>query len=369
MTILNLKKLKRTKRTTWLLFAPLLLALAGMLVIACGDDDEAPASTPEPTPVATAAPTEAPTEADGHDHEHRSVTFILDWTPNTNHAGLYIAQAKGWYEELGLEVEIVQPGEVFADQAVAAGAAHFGISVQEAVIPAREQGIPVVSIAAIIQNNTSSLISLGDEGIMRPLDLQGKTYGGWGGALETALISTLVECDGGDPSTVEYAIIGNVDYLVGMEQDDHDFVWIFDGWDGIRYTEVLERDVSFIRFIDNTECIPNWYTPLIITSESLIADDPDLVTDFMAATSRGYQFAIENPDEAATILLEAAPELDEALVRASAAYLASRYTSDPDNWGQQELSVWTRFEAFLRDAGLTTEAIDVEAAFTNDFLP
>ena len=324
------------------LLIPLLLVALGLVVIACGDDEP-----DEPT----------------------DVTFMLDWTPNTNHAGVYIAKAKGWYEDAGLNVEIVQPGENIVDQAVGAGVAHFGISVQESVIPAREQGIPVVAIAAVIEHNTSSLIALAEEGIEGPGDLAGKTYGGWGGPLETALISKLVECGGGDPSTVEYAIIGNVDYIVGMEQGDYDFVWIFDAWDGIRYTEVLGRDVSFVRFIDHTDCIPDWYTPMIVTSESLIDENSDLVEAFMEATARGYRYAIENPEEAAEILLEAAPELDEALVKASAAYLAERYTSDPDNWGRQELDVWTRFESFLREAGLTESAIDVEDAFTNDFLP
>jgi ABC-type nitrate/sulfonate/bicarbonate transport system substrate-binding protein len=325
-----------------ILLIPLLLVAVGLIVAACGDDEP-----DEPT----------------------SVTFMLDWTPNTNHAGVYIASAKGWYEDAGLDVEIVQPGENIVDQAVGAGVAHFGISVQENVIPARAQDIPVVSIAAIIEHNTSSLIALADEGIEGPGDLAGKTYGGWGGPLETALISALVECGGGDPSTVEYAIIGNVDYLVGMEQDDYDFVWIFDGWDGIRYTEVEGKDVSFVPFIDHTDCIPDWYTPVIVTSESLIEENPDLVKAFMEATARGYRYAIENPEEAAEILLEAVPELDEALVKASAAYLASRYASDAGNWGRQELDVWTRFEGFLREAGLTESAIDVEDAFTNEFLP
>ncbi len=325
-----------------LLLLPLLLVALGLAVAACGDDE------PE---------------------ELTSVTFMLDWTPNTNHAGVYIAKAKGWYEEAGLDVEIVEPGAGGVDQTVASGGAHFGVSVQENVIPAREQGIPVVAIAAVIEHNTSSLIALAEEGIEGPGDLAGKTYGGWGGPLETALISALVECGGGDPGTVEYAIIGNVDYIVGMEQGDYDFVWIFDAWDGIRYTEVLGRDVSFVRFIDHTDCIPDWYTPVIITSESLIDEDSDLVEAFMEATARGYRHAIENPDDAAGILLEAAPELDEALVKASAAYLADLYTSDPDNWGRQELDVWNRFERFLREAGLTESGIDVEAAFTNDFLP
>ena len=325
------------------LLVPLLLVAVGLIVVGCSGDEE-----PD---------------------ELQSVTFMLDWTPNTNHAGIFVAKAKGWCEEAGLDVEIIEPGAGGVDQTVASGTAHFGISVAESVIPARQQGIPVISIAAVIEHNTSSLIALEEENIAEPGDLAGKTYGGWGGALETALISRLVECDGGDPSAVDYAIIGNVDYIVGMEQDDYDFVWIFDAWDGIRYTEVLGKKVSFISFIDHTDCIPDWYTPVIITSESLIEDDPKLVRSFMAATARGYRYAMENPQEAAQILLEAAPELDKALVEASATYLATRYTSDADKWGWQELKIWTAFESFLHEAGLTESAIDVEKAFTNNFLP
>lgn len=324
-----------------LLLLPALL-LAGFALAACGDDE------PE---------------------ELRAVTFMLDWSPNTNHAGVYAARARGWYEDAGIDIDIVQPGDNLVEQAVAAGVAQFGVSVQENVIPARARDVPIVSVAAIIESNTSSLVALGSEGIARPRDLAGKTYGGWGGPLETALISRLVECDGGDPDAVEYAIIGEVDYLVGMEQNHYDFVWIFDGWDGIRYAEVLGEDVSFLRFIEHTECIPDWYTPVIIAGEDLIADDPDLVRDFMEATARGYRFAMENPGEAADILLQAAPELDGALVRASADYLATRYAADAGDWGRQTLEVWTRFEAFLREAGLTEAPVAVEAAFTNEFLP
>ena len=327
------------------------LILAGLLVAAlaaaCGDDDD----------------------GDGNGGDPVAVTVMLDWTPNTNHAGIYVAQAQGWYEEAGLDVDIVEPGSGGVEQVVAAGRAEFGISVQESVIPAREQDIGVVSIAAIIEHNTSSLVALAEDGIERPRDLEGKTYGGFGGALETALIRTLVECDGGDPDAVTFAEIGNVDYLVGMERDQYDFVWIFDGWDLIRYRDILGEDVTTLAFVDYTECIPDWYTPVIITSEGMIEDAPDTVRAFMEATARGYVYAMENPDEAATILLDAAAELDEDLVRRSAEYLATQYAEDPGAWGEQDEAIWITFEAFLRDAGLTSEAVDVSEAYTNDFLP
>lgn len=334
----------------WMLFG-VLGVLALLLAAGCGDDDD-----------------DGNGGGDGGG-QLRKVTLMLDWTPNTNHSGLYVAKVKGWYEEKGLDVEIVEPTSGGVAQVIAAGRAQFGISVQEQVIPAREQGIPIVSIAAIIQHNTSSLASLAEEGITRPRDLEGKTYGGFGGALETQIIETLISCDGGDPSTVKFVEVGNVDYLIGMEQDQYDFVWLFDGWDVLRYRELEGREINTLSFIDYTECIPDWYTPVIVTSETLIKDDPELVRAFMDATARGYEFAIENPDETAQILLDAVPELDAELVRLSAEYLASRYVDEGRQWGLQDLEVWERFERFLREAGLTEAEVDVSQAFTNEFLP
>ncbi|MSQ61786.1 MAG: ABC transporter substrate-binding protein [Dehalococcoidia bacterium] len=297
------------------------------------------------------------------------VTVMLDWTPNTNHAGIYLAKERSWYRDAGLDVTIIEPGETGVDQVVAAGKAQFGISVAENVIPARAQGVPVVSIAAIIQHNTSSLLSLREDGITRPRDLAGKTYGGFGGPLETQLIKTLVSCDGGDANAVKFVEAGNVDYFVGMQRNLYDFVWIFDAWDGIRAREVERIPVNTLPFIDYTRCIPDWYTPVIITNEEMTKKQPDLVRRFMEATSRGYQRAMSQPEEAARVLLQVAPELDPKLVQGSAAYLATRYVDGGRRWGLQDEAVWSRFAEFLRTAGLVDRTIDVKPAYTNEFLP
>jgi ABC-type nitrate/sulfonate/bicarbonate transport system substrate-binding protein len=312
--------------------------------IACGDDDDGP-------------------------DELTSVTLMLDWTPNTNHAGIYLAQANGWYEEEGIDLTIVEPGQTGVDQVVAAGQAQFGIAVQESVIPARAQGIPIVSIAAIIQHNDSSFMSLEEDGIERPADLAGKTYAGFGGVLETALLSQLVECDGGDPDTIEYVEVGNANYLALLEDDRADFVWIFEGWDGVRAREIEEKPISTLKFKDHLDCIPDWYTPVIITSEEMIAEQPDVIRAFMAATARGYEAAGEDPEASADALLAGAPELEEELVRAAAAYYVGKYVDEGREWGLQDEDIWTEFVAFLLEAGLIEEEIDVEAAYTNEFLP
>ena len=305
----------------------------------------------------------------GGDEELRPVTLMLNWTPNNHHAGIYAAQANGWYEEEGIELTIIEPAAAGADAVVASGSAHFGISQAESLLPARLGGADVVAIAALLYYNDSSLMALADEGITRPKDFEGKTYGGYGGSLEKELIDTLVACDGGDPSLVEFVEVGNIDYLGGMDQDRFDFVWVFEGWDALRARELEGRALSSVLFFDHTDCIPDWYTPILITSRELIEDDPDLVRDFLKATTRGYEHAIANPDEAAELLLEAAPELDEALVKASAQYHASRYRAAGRVWGHQEHAVWERFEAFLRDSGLIDAPVDVNLAFTNDYLP
>jgi ABC-type nitrate/sulfonate/bicarbonate transport system substrate-binding protein len=297
------------------------------------------------------------------------VTLVLDWTPNTNHSGIYLAKSKGWYRDAGLDVKIVQPGDNGSLQPLAAGRADFAISIAEEVIPARAQGLPVVSLAAIIRHNTSSLLALKSSGITRPRDLQGKTYGGYGGQLERALVSKLVRCDGGDPSKVKFVDVGNTDYRVGLTKHFYDFVWIFDGWDKIRLQQIDRLPVTSIPFAAHTDCIPDWYTPLIATNERLLHNDPGTVRKFMAATARGYREAMTHPDEAANSLLEAAPDLDPQLVRLSARYLATRYAPRPDAWGQQELSTWQRFADFLVQAGLVTKKVAAADTYTNAYLP
>jgi ABC-type nitrate/sulfonate/bicarbonate transport system substrate-binding protein len=337
------------------------IALAAAFVLVLGacsgsqGDNGADGATPSPRPASEPGAV-------------RDVTVMLDWTPNTNHSGLYIAQANGWYADANLNVEIIQPGEQGGLTALASGDADFAVSVQEELTPARVQGAPVVSVAAIIASNTSSLIALAEDGISRPHDLAGHRYGGFGGELENELVRTLVECDGGDPDRVEFVEVGNVDYRAGLERDFFDFVWIFEGWDGIRLRQA-GVDVTSLPFNQHFDCIPDWYTPLLAASEQAIADDPAMVRDFVTVTARGYETAVEDPGAAADALLEAAPELDEALVRESAEYLAGEYAADDRPWGVQEEEIWQGFTRFLEQAGIIEGEFVVADAWTNEFLP
>lgn len=333
-------------KNTWvrLVLACAALATVSFLVACGGDDDD-----------------------DGGDLE--KITLMLNWTPNTHHNGIYVAQQKGWYRDAGLEVEIIEPGQNVVEQAVASGNADIGISIQEAVIPARAEGIPVVSIGTIIQHNDSSLMSLTKDNIKRPKDLEGKKYGGFGGALEDALIKQLVACDGGDPNKVEFVEVGNVDYVVGMEQDRFDFAWVFESWDVIRARDIEKAPVQSLKFSDYLKCIPDWYTPLFIATEKTTKERPEMVRKFMKATAKGYDYARTNPKESGDALLAGAKELDRPLVEKSSEYMATRFVDKGRQWGLQDDAIWVAFEKYLRDAGLTSKQVDVTAAYTNEFLP
>jgi ABC-type nitrate/sulfonate/bicarbonate transport system substrate-binding protein len=349
-------------------------ALVTVALAACGGSGATatpaaatPAASAAATATGTATAAAAGTVATGG--KLTPITVMLNWTPNNHHAGIYIAKANGWYAQAGLDVSIVEPSEAGTEAVVAAGKAQFGVSQAESVIPARAQGLPIVSIATILPHNDSSLIALSSTGIQRPKDLDGKTYGAFGGALEKALIDQLVSCDGGDPSTIKFVDVGNADYISGMQQGRYDFVWVFEGWDSLRARDILHASINSIKFIDYTKCIPDWYTPLIITNESMIQDHPDIVKAFLAATARGYDVAIQHPDQAAAALLQGAPELDKALVTDAATYYASRYADPGKAWGVQDPAIWQNFEAFLEKNKVIDSPVDVSKAFTNDFLP
>jgi len=296
------------------------------------------------------------------------ITVMLDWVPNTNHTGIYVAQDKGWYREQGLDVRIVEPAqENTVVQVVAAGQADFGISHQEEVTHARAEDVPVVSIAAIIQHNTSGFASPQAKGIARPKDFEGRKYGAFGSPIEKSMLTALMTCDGGDASKVEFVDVGWADYFV-VTQRDVDFTWIFYAWTGIE-AEVRGEPLNIIMLSDWAQCVPDYYTPLIVTSEKTVAERKDVARRFMAATSRGYRYAIEHPAEAAAILLQAAPESNAELVRRSQRWLSPRYQADAACWGEQTLAVWQRYADWMADQGLIPKRIDAARAFTTEFLP
>lgn len=298
----------------------------------------------------------------------KQVTLMLDWVPNTNHTGLYVAEAQGYFEQEGLQVDIVQPGEVFAEQAVAGGAADFGISFQEQVTLARADQIPIVSIAAIIQHNSSGFASLRELDLRSPGDWTNIRYGSFGSPFEAPTLQRLMECDAGDFDELQIVDIGFADPLALLAEHQIELAWIFYGWQGIQ-AERQGIDLNISMMQDWTGCVPDYYTPVLIASEDTIQQRPELVGSFVRAVSRGYSYAIRSPSPAADLLLAAVPELDPAQVHQSQEWLASRYQAEAIRWGFQQPQVWRDYSDWMAEHEIIDSPIDSDLAFTNQFLP
>ena len=297
----------------------------------------------------------------------QNIRVTLDWTPNTNHTGLYVAKELDYFADEGLKVKVVQPSKTTAVQLTASGRTEFGVSHQESVTMARDRGIPVVSIAAIIQENTSGFAAPADTGIESVKNFEEHKFGGWGMELYNKIIRSVMKEAGADFSTVSFVNLGMTDFVTAARKGMGDFFWIFYGWQGI-HAELAGLDFNYIPARDLSETF-NYYTPVFISSEGVIRKKPELVEKFLRAVTRGYEYSMENPEESAEILLDHATELDRELVMKSQKFLANEYGKGVDRWGVQEKSVWIDFTNWLYENGLIDKRIPVEEAFTNEFLP
>ena len=312
--------------------------------------------------------TENTTEsADKKDLE--KITFVLDWTPNTNHTGLYVAQEKGFFEEAGLDVEIVQPPEDGAVVLVASGKAQFGVSFQDSLAPAFVEGeaLPVTAVASVIQHNTSGIISRAGEGMDTPKGMEGHSYATWNGAIELATIQNVMEVDGGDYSKLELIPSTVTDEVSALKTNSVDSIWIFYGWAGVK-TELEGLATDYFAFAD-IDPVFDYYTPVIVAGDQFLEKNPETAKAFLSAVSKGYEFAIDHPEEAAQILCKAAPELDSELVLASQQYLADQYQADAPYWGYIDETRWNNFYQWVNDNELVEGKVQLGTGFSNEYLP
>ena len=240
------------------LLALFLAAATAFSLTACGS---APAKSDEQDQAETSK---------GEASDTKKITFVLDWTPNTNHTGLYVAQEKGYFTEAGLEVEIVQPPEDGAEALVASGKAQFGVSFQDTMAPALvgDAALPITAVAALVQHNTSGIISRQGEGMDRPKGLEGKKYATWDAPVEKAMLKNVVETDGGDFSQVELIPSTVTDEVSALESKSVDAIWIFYGWAGVA-TEVAGLETDYFAFKDINPVF-DYYTPVVIANNSFL---------------------------------------------------------------------------------------------------
>ena len=304
----------------------------------------------------------------GSPSEKTKITFVLDWTPNTNHTGLYVAQEKGWFDEAGISLKIEQPPEDGAEMLVGAGKAQFGVSFQDYLLPyvAGDNKMPIEAVAALEQHNTSGIISLKGKGMDRPKGLEGKKYATWDLPIEQGTLKRVVEADGGDFDKVELVPSTVYDLVSTLESGQVDAVWIYYGWDGIA-TEVAGLETDYFAFKD-IDPVFDYYTPVVVGNTDWMKENPEVTKKFLSVAKKGYEYAIDHPDEAADILLKYAPELSEEQVKKSQEYVSKQYKAEVERWGYMDPERWNAFYKWVGENGLFEAEIPENTGFTNDYL-
>lgn len=327
-------------------------------------------SSPSEEKTGTAQQTEQAEQKDAKEQEApaelEKATVILDYVPNTNHTGIYTALDRGYYEEEGLDVEVIEPTDGATATLVAQQKGNFGISYQEDVTIAKssEDPLPIKTVAAIIQHNTSGFVSLADSGIESPADFEGKTYAGWGGPGESAVLEACMTKEGADFSKLDMVISDGTGFeALGKSCD---IMWFFEGWDSVM-AEMNDCKLNYMECRQLDERL-DYYTPVIITSDAQIESDPEMVSAFLRATQKGYKDVIEDPEGCAEILHAYAPDYDEEMLKKSQTYLAGKFMEDTDTWGEMKDEVWERYSSFLQEYGVIEKALPPSDYYTNEFL-
>ena len=303
----------------------------------------------------------------GKSKNNQKIKIVLDWVPNTNHTGLYVAKDLGYFKEEGLDVEIVQPPEGSTTALIGAGGAEFGISFQDTLAKsfAKENPVPVTAVAAILQHNTSGIISLKEKGIDSPKKLEGKKYATWEDNIEQAILKKLVTDDKGDFSKVKLIPYTITDVVTGLKTDV-DAVWVYYAWDGIA-TERAGLQTNFLKIRDYAKEL-DYYSPVIIANNDFLKKNPEIAKKVLKAIKKGYEYAMKNPEESAKILVKNSPELDINLVTASQKWISKEYQSDAKEWGIIDGNRWNRFYEWLYKNKAVEREIPKDFGYSNEYL-
>ncbi|MBR7887420.1 ABC transporter substrate-binding protein [Marinomonas sp. A79] len=304
------------------------------------------------------------------------VSVALDWTPNTNHVGLYVAQSKGWFEEAGLDVDILPYTDTSSGTLVAAGIADFGVLSAIGFYSQRATGANSTAVMAIVQHETGRLVFNGErEDIQRPADLNGKIYAGFGSAWENGLISTMIKNDGGK-GEFDTVTLGTSAYEA-LANGRVDFTLEVNTWEGVN-SMLLNRPRRAFTYADYG--VPDQHTTFLGGNSTWLKNNPETARAFVQAAQRGYAFAANQPKEAAQILIDQTqgmlsnPELIHASMKAIVAGGFFQDAGEPV--GLIDGDMFTNMTRFLFEAGilrdenasLLTKMPNVSTWYTNQYL-
>ncbi|MBE3556324.1 MAG: ABC transporter substrate-binding protein [Firmicutes bacterium] len=287
-----------------------------------------------------------------------SITLLLDWYPNVDHAWLYAALHEGYFQQEGLDVRVQVPSDTTDPlKLVAAGKADLGIGYMKDVLIARSQGIPVKSVAALVQHALNVVMSI-DPSIRTPQDLAGKRIGNSGTPADEAILRA-IENKVGPVQSI------NVGYELVPSLATHKVDAIVGGYVNVEQLELKSKGFSVRAFPLTDFGIPDTYELVLLASDTTVEHDPQMIQAFLRAAQRGQQYAEAHPDEAVAFLQAASKDIDPKLTREGMGILFPLQQAEGHPFGWQELSRWKAVDQWLQANALLAKPVDAKDAFWN----
>ena len=294
--------------------------------------------------------------------------LALDFYVNPDHAGIYTALDRGYFADAGLDVQPQVPSDPSAPiKQVAAGRVDLAISYEPEVALARDQGLDVVAVAALVNGPLTSLISLPESGIRSPADLAGKTVVTAGIPYQAAYLQTILERAGVDPGSVDQVDVGFnlMQPLISGRADA-----MFGGFLNVEGVDLAERGLDPRVVPVDRLGVPTYDELVLVADGERLASDPEPIREFIAALERGTYAAARDPQAATDAIVAAGNGLDPDLTRAEVDKTLPRLLPPGDMpYGWTDRKRWQRFADYLYDAGQVETRPNAGDLLTNDLLP
>ncbi len=283
-----------------------------------------------------------------------NIKIALDWTPNTNHTGFYVAQALGYYEEMGLFVELITPDTDNYQRSPAkrleVGEVDLALCPTESVISYRTKPSPAdhIGIAALLRQDISAIAVLADRGIDRPSHLDGKSYASYKARYEDEIVRQMVINDGGK-GDIRCAYPDRLGIWSTLIDQQYDATWIFLNWEGF---DRKAKEISLKYFKLEDYHIPYSYSPLLTASEKKLKARKDVYRQFLQMTKKGYLYAKANPMDAAAILKSHLAANDDEVDLVGSQQFTADYYGNEDDWGRIDKNVVQQFLDWIAERGM-----------------
>ncbi|MEM1096615.1 MAG: ABC transporter substrate-binding protein [Bacteroidota bacterium] len=293
--------------------------------------------------------------------------LALDWTPNINHIGFFVAQANGYYSAHDLDVTITDPSAddyaLTPAKRVELGRAEVALCPTESVISYRTKTTPfdLIGIATVFQHDLSAISVKADAGIASPKDLDGRSYASYQARYEDEIVRQMIRNDGGQ-GDLRVGYPAKLGIWATLLDGDYDATWIFRNWEGVAADT---QGVNLRHFEMRDYDVPYSYSPLIVASQAAVDAREDMYRRFLAATQAGFLFAVQHRDEAVECLRPHVPATDGHIDLRHALDVSAAAVGTEATWGHMSEATVKRFLNWLQERGLETHPLTVGEIVTN----